>query len=102
VGQVGFAVIGMRDVLEGLGNEFRRRIAGELAQAAIDPNNQPFRRDMGNPNRRMFERGPEKGLAFNEFGGTSCITAANIGSIRQQRRGTHYNASCQLARFAPN
>ena len=57
-------VLRVRDVLEGLREEFGLRVARDLAELAVHAHPAPFGGDHRDPDGRVVERGEEKRLAF--------------------------------------
>ncbi len=65
--QIGLDIAGMGDVPESLGANLIAGIAGDFADAPVYQETGAVGRDMGNPNRGVFEGRAEPGLAAPEL-----------------------------------
>ena len=65
VGEVGFAVVGVGDVLERQPHHLIVAVAHDAAQLLVDPQPATVQPDVGHADRRLLEGGPEPLLTFS-------------------------------------
>jgi hypothetical protein len=73
--EIGVEVVGMGDVLEGLGEQLFARVAELFAEPRVDPQPAPVEADMRDADRGLFKGRPEPRLALAQLGGRARLLA---------------------------